>query len=54
MTKSNELPIHLRSENGVNYGPLTLCGVRALVNWTDDVQAVTCPKCQDKMDLQPA
>lgn len=31
-----------------------VCGARTPLAWTDDPQAVTCPKCVAFMDLQPA
>lgn len=48
--------IHLRHDSehvGAVLTARACCGVVAW-NWTDDVQAVTCPACISFMELQPA
>lgn len=45
--------IHMRRYDYDDDLVRSLCG-KLTVNWTSDVQAVTCPNCVGIMDLQPA
>jgi hypothetical protein len=48
-------PVHLRHDHrpNIDLTARSTCGTVAWT-WTDDPQAVTCPKCIAYMELQPA
>lgn len=47
------LHTHLRHVRSNQLTARTVCGIAAW-QWTDDVNAVTCPSCITRTELQPA